>query len=483
MPPDTAAPAPMLCRKYPLGEVTVGILHVGLGAFHRAHQANYIDALLEHPDQRHWGICAVELRAENSATVNALNSADGHYLLRTDDGQGAQEHRSLRSIREALSAAENPVDAATRLADPAIKLLTITVTEAGYYQHDNGSLNKEQADIKHDLQSSDAPRTLYGYLSQALAARMQAKAGPITLLCCDNLRHNGQVLERGLKEYLACAQQQELLAWVVEHASFPSCMVDRITPRASAEFLQEIEQRYGVVDPVAVNAESFQQWVVEDSFANERPALERVDVSVVADVSEFEEAKIRILNGGHTALCYLAALGNIGYFHEAIRTPQLRALYDNFQRREVIPGLGDSPLDLEAYQQEIAKRFANPSLMDTVARICADGYSKMPQFILPTLEASLARGETPQECLTVLASWFLFCQAVQRGNIEFDYAEPYWAVIQQWFTQDEPLQAMCADNTLFGDLAGDAELRSNLERICSELRADAAYPLIAPQEN
>lgn len=478
MPPDTAASASILCREYPLGEVSVGILHVGLGAFHRAHQANYIDALLEHPDQRHWGICAVELRAENSATVNALNAADGHYLLRTDDGQGVQEHRSLRSIREALSAAENPVEAAARLADPAIKLVTITVTEAGYYQHDNGSLNTDQADIKHDLQSSTAPRTLYGYLSQALAARMRANAGPITLLCCDNLRHNGQVLERGLKEYLACAGQQALLAWVVEHASFPCSMVDRITPRASAEFLLDVEQRFGVADPVAVNAETFQQWVVEDNFANERPALERVDVSVVTDVSEFEEAKIRILNGGHTALCYLAALAEISYFHDAIASAPLRTLFDSFQRQEVIPGLGESPLDLEVYQQEIAKRFANPSLKDTVARICADGYSKMPQFIMPSLEASLARGETPQACYTVLASWFLFCQAVQQGRIGFDYAEPYWAVIQGWFSQADPLQAMCADSTLFGALASTEQHLERMSNASAQLRDNADYPLI-----
>jgi D-arabinitol 4-dehydrogenase len=410
---------------YDRSKCSAGIIHVGVGAFHRAHQAYYFDRLLHIPDMQQWGIAGVNLRSQETALIDQLASQDHRYVLKTISPEGEVLYREIGSILETVDWSRDAQAAAQLAARPEIHIISMTVTESGYYLLDDSVLDLEASPVVEGLDKSSGS-CIYTYLRAALNARMQADAGAVTLLCCDNLRDNGGKLKSGFTQYLKAANDTLLLQWVENQVTFPCCMVDRITPRMDHQHAEDVQQRFGINDQLTVMGEPFIQWVIEDNFAGQKPALDRVEVSYVEDVEPYEDAKIRVLNGGHTILTYLAALKGYHTYDQGIKDKELSEFFDRYETDEVIPAIGESPIDLYEYRDIIKQRFGNSNIGDTVARICMDGVSKYPIYILPTIAGSYRRGVVPLTALQGAASWYVFMRHVLAGKVEFEYIEPMW---------------------------------------------------------
>ena len=414
---------------YDRQQCDIGIVHLGFGAFHRAHQAVYIDEYMSVTKDLRWGIAAVNLREAESElfaqTAQNIQENDG-YFLKSISPDNATQYARVRPHVAFADWAEDAADAESYFARETVKLVTITVTESGYYTNTSGAL-----DVSHPLIASElkgeAKQSVYAYLRAALQLRQQTINAPITISCCDNIRQNGVMLKGNLLAYLEACGDGELCAWVTDHVAFPCSMVDRITPRPPESLAHEMSQMTGRSVLAPIMCEDYLQWVLSDVAAADMPDLGAVGVTVTSDVDPYEETKIRVLNGGHTALAYMAALQNVETFDAAMRVPELRAHFDNFEVKEVLPALTiDIPFAKDAYQEKTAGRFSNQAIGDTVARICADGMAKFPIFVRPTIEGCFANGIKPKYAIDSIASWYVFARHVQAGKIAFDYIEPSW---------------------------------------------------------
>jgi D-arabinitol 4-dehydrogenase len=316
---------------------------------------------------------------------------------------------------------------------------------------ETGALNPEDPSIVAELDGG-APRTVYAYLTRALARRKAAGLGGISILCCDNIRRNGKMLQSNLFAYLDLIGAGDLGEWVRNCVTFPCSMVDRITPRSTEALQSEVDALFGPGPFSPVMAEDFTQWVVDDHFAAARPDLTKVGVTFTKNVDPYEEAKIRILNGGHTCLAYLGALAGHHTFDQAMADPQLFAHFEEFERSEVLPALVDElPFDKNLYLDQIITRFKNASIGDTVERICADGYLKFPIFIHPTLAGCLKQGIMPQAGLRAIASWYVFCKHIEAGTLPIAYGEPYWDNLRE-LLQDGQVDRFAQSASLWGTL-------------------------------
>jgi len=438
------------CQTYQKADIKAGVIHLGVGAFHRAHQAVFFDRLLGHPSQAHWGIIGVNIRPQDSHYFEHLMAQDGEYILKTISAAGKTEYDHIRSLIRQIDGSKTPQQVDDAMMDPSIQLVTSTVTEGGYYLDENHQLMLDHPEIKADL--SGERHTLYAFLYSGLKRRSQTSAGKITLLCCDNLRHNGLLLKTGLMQFVQAMQDTQLATWLEENVSFPCSMVDRITPKPSSLHMDDVNARFGLNDTMTVMGEDFIQWVVEDNFAGEKPPLETVGVQVVENVEPFEEAKIRILNAGHTCITYQAALKGLTYFDQAMKDTQLSQYFSDFIEQDVIPAIGESVVDLPSYANTIAERFSNDNIGDTIERICSDGYAKFPVFVFPTLLASYQNGHTPNQTLKGIASWYCFLQAVKKEQIAFSYHEPSIAELSRFSDDQEGVEAFVSHPFLWGEV-------------------------------
>lgn len=431
-------------------DCTVGVVHIGVGAFHRAHQAMFFDRLLHQSGAQNWALAGVNLLPAGGTLLEQLRARDYRYVLKTIDPEGASTYREIASIRELVDRITDPAAAAALLARPSVQLVTMTVTETGYFLDEDGQLLKEGV-IAAEL-NDEQGTSVYGYLREGLNARRQTTAGPITLMCCDNLRSNGKHLHSGLTQYLAACGDNELLAWLTDNVTFPSTMVDRITPVPTAEHSADVTAQFGLVGDATVMAEDFVQWVVEDNFAGAKPPLAVVGVQVCEDVFPYEETKIRLLNGSHVTLAFQAALRGIVCFEDAIADPELSDFYDRYINEEVIVALGDNGInDLATYRDQVKRRFANPHLRDTVERICKHGCDKIKVFIMPTIADLLDQGKVAQHGITAIAHWYLFLRAVANGKIGFDYEDPQWSTLANYLPIGQE-KAFASSAQLWGEL-------------------------------
>jgi len=436
---------------YDRANCEIGVVHLGFGAFHRAHQAVYIDDYMGLTDDTRWGIAAVNLREAESTqfqnTVDDITRNDGYYL-KTYAPDGNIQVRRVRSHVAFADWSLAAADAETFLTLPTSHLVTITVTESGYYTDPDGSLNIQDPIIAAEI-NGGKHQTVYAYLRAALAKRVAKTGAPLTIACCDNIRKNGKMLRDNLLTYLHACNQTNLAGWVEQHVAFPCSMVDRITPRSPASLATELSQEIGTNVTSPVMAEDFLQWVLQSTAAADMPQLERSGVTVTHDVDPYEETKIRVLNGGHTALVYLAALQGIETYDAAIRDPGLFEHFSNFETSEVLPALTITlPFSKEDYLQQIIDRFGNQAIGDTVARISADGMAKFPIFIRPTVEGCLQQGIVPVYAIRSIASWFVFAQHVNAGNIPFDYREPAWKELKSMLSSE----TFITSRQLWGDV-------------------------------
>jgi D-arabinitol 4-dehydrogenase len=429
----------------------IGLVHVGYGAFHRAHQAVYLDDYMEATGDLGWGIAAVNLRASESTAFSAAAKAEDGYLLKAISPDGADSFRTVRAHMAFVDAAEDLEAALDLFTRPNVTATSMTVTESGYFFNDRWELNLEAPQIAAEL-AGGPPQTIYAFLTAALARRMETTAAPITVLCCDNIRGNGHVLEGALLAYIDAAGHSDLGAWVRQNATFPCSMVDRITPRSTDALQDEVHRLFPAHAIAPIHAEAFKQWVLEDKFAAAMPDLARVGVQVVGDVEPYEEAKIRILNGGHTGLTYFGALAGHKTFDQAIMDPELRPYYDRWERGEVLKGLGDAiPFDTSTYLDEVTRRFENPGIADQLERICMDGYSKMAIYIRPTLDACLEQGITPNAGYDCVASWVVYARRVDAGTTDTPYVDPFWGKLRPMLARGREAE-LASDPQIWGDL-------------------------------
>ena len=411
---------------YEKSNCKIGFVHLGFGAFHRAHQSVYIDDYMDLTGDLSWGIAAVNLKKEDSDEFNSIALNNDGYLLKTTTPKGIKSLRIVRPHINFLDWSKTPSKAENLFGKSSVKAASITVTESGYYLNDDWSLDAKNPIINGEI-TGTKKLSIYAYLLSALKYRMETINQPITILSCDNIRSNGDILKKNFYKYLKLKKENLLSEWVIKKVTFPNSMVDRITPRSTKELREEVWKLSNELAPTAIHSESFIQWVVEKKFVSSMPALNKVNVEFVDNVHPYEEAKIRILNGGHTALCYLGALSGYNTFDEIMTDPNLRFHFYGFETENVLPSIRtELPFDKYNYRDLIAERFSNKAIADELSRICMDGWSKFPIFIRPTMESCLDQNISPKWCYESIASWYIYARRFLEGKMHIKYVEPYW---------------------------------------------------------
>ncbi len=454
--------------QYDRATVQTGIVHLGVGAFHRAHQAVFTDDCLN-AGETGWGITAASLRS--TATRDALGPQDGLYGLAVR-ATGTEDLRVVGAISKVLVAPENPAALLAEMAAPTTRIVAMTITEKGYCVDAAGALKTDDADIRHDLAHPDSPRTSLGFLAGALAQRRAAGIAPFTILSCDNLSQNGRVLHRALAAF-AWSRDAGLGRFVEDDVSCPSCMVDRIAPATTDADRNSVSGRLGVRDAWPVVTEPFHQWVIEDRFPLGRPGWERSGTEFTTDVAPFEAMKLRLLNGPHSTLAAMGRLAGYSTVAEAMANPILRAFIGHYwdQVSLTVP----VHIDTAAYTARLAARFDNTALHHKLAQIASDASQKVRPRIIDPLRDLRAR-RAPYTALTLsLAAWMRVCEGSDDAGRDLPMNDP---VLAAW--SDRPTRAMSApdavhcwldDGSLFGlELAGDQAFAAELGLALSELR-------------
>ena len=454
-------------------------LHVGLGSFHRAHQALYLHLLRETGDQE-WSLAGGNVRPDMAETINALVEQKGEYTLETISPANEHNYIRITSIKEVIPFEPGVKPLIAKAADPQTKIISFTVTEAGYYLDPKNVLDVAATDIANDLaavKEGRAGSTIYGALAVMLKARMTQNGGPVTLLCCDNLRHNGDRSRSGLVQFIKQLGDADLLAWVERNTTSPNDMVDRITPRPAPDVAERVLAATGKVDKAAVMGESFLQWVIEENFIAGRPAWEKVGVEMVKSVAAYEEAKIRLLNATHSCIAWAGTLVGYLYIHEGTHDPVIRKFAYDYVTDDVIPVLSPCPLNLESYRDVVLDRFGNPAIRDTNQRVAMDGFSKIPGFIAPTFRERLARTESIDSVAMLPALFLAYLERWHKGQIAYEYQDQAMdpAVAHAMCEAADPVAAFCADSVLWGELANDprlvAAIRTAYQRVGEFVKA------------
>lgn len=463
-------PGAIAIPRYDRGAVTPGIVHLGVGAFHRAHQAAYVDACLA-DGEADWGIVGVSLRSPD--TRDALAPQDGLYTLAVRDSAGEQL-QVIGSILSLLVAPEDPGAVLAALVDPRTRIVTLTITEKAYLRAADGSLDESHPDIVHDLANPGSPKTAHGFLTEALLRRRAAGAPPFTVLCCDNLPANGATLHRLLVEFAKLRDAREgtmsLAGYVADEVAFPSSMVDRIVPATTDADRARIAGELGLEDAWPVMTEPFRQWVIEDRFPAGRPAWERFGVTMVEDVGPFEDMKLRLLNGAHSGIAYLGLLSGHATVDRAFADPAIRQFVDALWA-EAIPTLPEGAgLDTTAYTAELAERFSNTALAHRTAQIANDGSQKLPQRIIASALECLEAGTELVHLTLVVAAWIATCAA--RGNTlpEGHFTDPLDAALTSLLARQLPANETVTEVfELAGFAKGHAERQTLIELVAVHL--------------
>ncbi len=441
--------------KYKRAADTSGIVHIGVGGFHRAHLAYYLHQLKNDNAAPTWGICGIGLREADTKLQNIFKTQDHLYTLMVKRPDGKIEPEVIGSIVDFKMGITDPEPVIAQMAAAETKIVSLTITEGGYnFNPNTGEFNFDNPDIQHELQNPDDPKTVYGFLTAALKRRRDARLPAFTVLSCDNIEHNGDMVRKMLLAF-AEAQDQDLAKWIAQEVSFPNSMVDRITPVTTPADIETLALNYGVADAWPVTCEPFIQWVVEDKFSNGRPAFEKVGVQFVPDVGPYEKMKLRLLNAGHSVLGLLGALHGHPTINACIEDEVFKTYFRAFLDQEATPILGDiRGINLEDYKDSLLERFANPNIKDSVSRICAESSAKLPKFLIATIHENLATGGSIKFATLVIAAWCYYSdkQVDQNGQpietIDAMQDELHQAAEQ---TTTDPL-AFIRQESLFGNL-------------------------------
>ncbi|WP_239468327.1 mannitol dehydrogenase family protein [Microvirga arvi] len=464
LPRDVSRPS------YARAELRAGILHIGVGNFHRSHQAVYLDDLFNTGKDYDWALIGAGIRFGDKAMRQALEPQDWLTTV-VELEPGADVARVTGVMTGFVPVGEDGRAIVEALDDPGLRIVSLTITEGGYcIDPATGVFNPEHPEIVHDAARLEAPKGVFGVLLAALRRRRDQGLAPFTIMSCDNIPHNGQVAREAVAG-LADLVDSALAEYVREQVAFPNSMVDRITPATTDRERATLAERFGIQDNWPVFCEPFRQWVLEDNFPSGRPALEEVGVTFTPHVAAFELMKLRILNGGHAAIAYPAGLLGIHFVHEAMVDPQMRGFLDKLEREEIIPCVPSVPgVDLQGYYQLIAQRFANPGVGDTIPRLAKDGSNRQPKFILPSTRDRLKADADVTGLALVSALWCRYCAGLTEAREPFTLDDPNAGRLKPaaLAAKDDPA-AFLALRDIFGDVAESPLFRSRFEMALNSL--------------
>ncbi len=447
--------------RYDRSQLQAGIVHIGVGAVHRAHQAMYLDRLLALGSSSDWGICGIGVLPADARMRDVMQRQGGLYTLVLKEADGTWEPTVIGSIVDYLFAPDHPEAVIERLADPRTRIVSLTVTEGGYnFDQTTGEFQSDEPDIVHDLEPGAAPRTFFGLVTEALARRRARGTGPFTIMSCDNIQHNGDLTRRMFGAF-ARLRDADLAGWIEAAVAFPNCMVDRITPATTDEDRSEVLRRFGVEDGWPVVCEPFTQWVLEDTFVAGRPALEEVGVQLVEDVAPYELMKLRLLNASHQGIAYFGWLAGYRLVHDAAQDPLFARFLVAYMDREATPTLAPVPgIDLAAYKHELIERFANPGVRDTVARLAAFSSDRIPKWLVPVIREDLAAGRDVTLSAAIVASWARYAEGVDEDGRPIDVVDRLAdTLVPIARSQRDDPAAFLANRAVFGDLVDQPRFR------------------------
>lgn len=471
-------PAEIARPRYDPSALSAGIVHFGVGNFHRAHQAVYLDDLFNSGAGHDWGIVGAGVLPSDAAMRQRLRAQD--YLTTVvEEDSGYTAARVTAPMVDFLDPSDSAAMMA-KLADPSIRIVSLTITEGGYFLDAAGHFNAAHPDIVHDGQNQHAPRTVFGLILAGLAARRKDGTPPFTVMSCDNIPGNGHVTENAVVG-LASLCDAGLSRWITDNVAFPNSMVDRITPATTDQQRTRLREQFGIEDNWPVFCEPFRQWVMEDRFPTGRPELEKAGVTFVEDVAPFELMKIRILNGGHAAIAYPAALMDIHFVHEAMQNDLVPAFLDKLESEEIVPTVGKVPgVGLAEYYRLVAKRFANPRIGDTIRRLCLDGSNRQPKFIVPTIAHRLQQGHDISGLALVSALWCRYCFGTTDSGAVTQPNDPAWGRLQTaaQAAKADPM-AWLALGDVYGDVATAPAFRAAFAGWLASIWKDGARQNLA----
>ena len=455
--PTISASHPSYDRK----AASVGIVHFGFGNFHRSHVAMYLDRLMERGEGLDWGICGVGVLEQDAHMRDVMRAQDCLFTLVVRHADGSLEPRVVGSVLEYLFGPDDADAVHARLLDPAVRIVSLTVTEGGYLKNPaTGEFDAENPAVVHDLAHPDSPVTAFAYVVEGLRRRREAGTAPFTVLSCDNLQGNGDYARQAVVGF-ARLLDPGLADWIDASVAFPNCMVDRITPATTDADREAVAAEFGIEDAWPVPAEPFTQWIVEDEFPTGRPALESVDVQFVDDVRPYELMKLRLLNADHQAIAYFGAPLGYVLVDEAMRDDRIRRYLERYMADEAAPTLGDLPgIDLEGYMATLIERFSNPRMRDTLVRLATDGSNRMPTFTLPAIRANLEAGRPVRLGAAMVAAWAEYWALIGRGEIVApEVPDDVHAAEMTAAATDPRPEAFVEIEVLFGDLGRDETFR------------------------
>ncbi|WP_405055964.1 mannitol dehydrogenase family protein [Kribbella sp. NBC_01505] len=448
---DIAVPA------YDRTAVTPGIVHFGVGGFHRAHQAMYLDSLMNEGKALDWGIVGVGVLPQDKRMYDVLSAQDHLYTLVIKHPDGTLEPRVIGSIVDYLFAPDDANVVLDRLVDPSTRIVSLTITEGGYHVNQvTGELDTSDAGLAADLEPGATPGSAFGFVVEALARRRAAGIPPFTVMSCDNIPGNGHVARKMLAAF-ARLKDPALADHLENEVRFPNCMVDRITPVTTDGDRSALSEAFGIEDGWPVVCEPFTQWVLEDEFGGERPPYEEVGVQIVDDVEPYELMKLRLLNASHQALCYLGYLSGYRYAHEVCQDKLFIDFLLGYMTEEGTPTLPPVPgVDLDRYRHQLIERFANPEVKDTLARLCAESSDRIPKWLVPVIREQLAAGREIKRSALVVASWARYAEGTDEQGESIEVVDRLRdkLVERAQHNRSDPL-AFISDPDLFGDLASD----------------------------
>lgn len=472
----TAAPASLATPRYDRSALTAGIVHFGVGGFHRAHQAMYLDRLMNAGHALDWAICGVGVLPSDARMKQVMDNQDCLYTLVVKNPDGTREGRVIGSIIEYLFAPDDPEAVIEKMASEAIRIVSLTVTEGGYnFHHVTGEFNADNPAVLHDLQAGAAPRTTFGLVTEALARRRARGLTPFTVMSCDNIQGNGDVARRMFTAF-ANLKDPQLGEWVAENVPFPNSMVDRITPVTTDADRAAIADEFGIDDEWPVVCEPFEQWVLEDHFSLGRPPFEDAGVQLVKDVEPYELMKLRLLNASHQGMGYFGYLAGYRYAHEVAQDTLFAQFLLGYMDKEATPTLQAVPgIDLESYKRTLIERFSNEHVRDTLARLCAESSDRIPKWLLPVIRINLEQGGQIHHSAAVVASWARYDEGADEQGNPIDVVdrlkEPLMAAAAR--ERAEPL-AFIANREVFGDLIDNERFVAAYTRALADLHSGGA---------
>ncbi len=450
----SALPSNVKIPNYKRESLSPGIIHIGVGNFHRAHQAIYMHKLFNAGLAYDWAIRGAGIKSYDAVMRNKLQQQDWLTTVVELNENNLTAQVSAAMIDFIDNDADTLISA---LSESEIRIVSLTITEGGYFMDDKtGAFDLNHHEIQADIANIDQPSTIFGLIISALKARRAQGTLPFTLLSCDNIPHNGDVAQRAVLE-MANAIDADLANWIKVSVSFPNSMVDCITPATSEQERQRLTTLFGIEDQAPVFCEPFRQWVLEDDFVNGRPPLEQVGVEFVKDVAPFELMKLRILNGGHASIAYPAALLGIAFVHDVMANSLIHRYLKKLMTEEVIPTLPAVPdVDFEEYFSVIESRFSNPEVRDTVPRLCQNASNRLPKFIFPIISANLQQGRDCKGLALVVALWCRLCYESGITNSSLQLDDPQATrLIKQAQLAKEDASVFLQMNDIFGILSNN----------------------------